>query len=222
VARVDLTGFLSVQLFKKRLVISANLLLFVGAALVLLISLLCLVSTIVFGEWNSSATLYWFTFFTHDYDNLMGSLFVAGMIVAIVFVIVVCVTWLLREDTRFNRIGASAVILLLLAWTLMVGSYFVRFFQFGPFSASENLQTVNLGDRIYHLLHFTYDATESHYYWFYECDRFDLFCQKLASHLPLGCETRPCDDRKFLIVDLASKSISFQSYGKIVYTRHVP
>jgi hypothetical protein len=211
-----------VKLLKKRLVIGSHLLLFASAALVLLISILCLIVTIAFGEWNTNATLYWFTFSGNAYDDLSGALFVAGMIIGIAFVIVVGATWLLKEDTRFNKIGAGAVILLFLAWMLMIGTYFVRFFQFGTFSASENLQTINLGDRVYHLLEFVYDVPGMHIYKFYECDRFDLFCQELYSEWPLGCETRPCDDRIFLIADPASKTVSFQSYGKIVYTRYVP
>jgi len=206
----------------KRVLLYANRLLLATSAIVLTGSVICFALTVAFGEWNTTATLYWFTFSEHIYDDLMETTVLAFLIIGVLFVILMGISRLLAQATPYSRIGARAVLLTFLAGILMCGTYFVRFIFVGPFGYWEHMQTVSMADHVYHLLHFTHDPTELHFYRFYECDRFDLFCQELYSTSPLGSSVKPSDDRILLVTASSAKTVSLQIYGDVVYTRHVP
>ncbi|MEP7286084.1 MAG: hypothetical protein ABI947_09990 [Chloroflexota bacterium] len=203
----------------NRVLLYANWILVAGGALSLLVSLLCLVITIVFGEWNSSITLYWLTFSERFYDDLMSTNLWAFVIIGVLFAVLAISSYLLAQAKRYSQIGARAVFLALFAVVLTFGIDFVRFFQFGPFGEWEHLQTINLNNHVYHLLLFAYDKSEITFYRFYECDQIDLFCQELYSTVPIGSPTPPNDKRIVLVVNSLTKAISLQVYGEIVYTR---
>jgi hypothetical protein len=198
----------------------ANWSLLAAAAILLLISLIYLLFTTIFGEWNHNATLYWLVY-SKDADNtVFGGSFWIIFWLGIAFLVIGTLSRFLAPIERFTRIGANSAFLLLFVGLLLYGGMWLRFLQFGPFTTWTHLETTNMDNRVYHLLHFTYDATEAHFYRLYECDRFDLFCAQLYSAWPLG-NSKSGDNTIKLVSDPTASTISMQVYGEIVYTRHL-
>lgn len=209
----------------KRFLLGANLLLFAGSVLALVFSMLWLLITIMFGEWNFGAILYWLTYSRDIEGNIIEWIGLAFLVIGVVFAVLVMLSYLLPANQRDIQRAARGVMIAFLSVVLAFATNYVRFFQFGPFGDWDHLQNLTMNGRVYHLLEFSYDQPGSIYYRFYECDRFDLFCQELYSIAPIGWPnwpTPPSDTRILLVTDPAANTISLQVYGEKVYTRAAP
>jgi len=203
----------------KRVLLYGNWLLVAISILAAVAVILYVILLVAFGQ-GHSRVIYWLAFPSNadNFDILVTFMIVIFFVASGIFLIVTFISHLTHRVTEkdlYSGRGAKAILLLMLVGVFFcIGSEIIGTSQLGE--GGKTVDSVSLDNHIYHLLLYSYDwARGDGYYYVYECDRIDFFCDKVSNSVVAG--STDGTDQAHLVIDPITTTISTEINNKIVF-----
>ncbi len=204
----------------RRLFLYGSRILLAVAVCMAFTALIYLILNLFFGQ-GSLHPIYWLAYSSITDDAIVGPLCGSVLIVWSAFAALAILSYRFKDFKPYAREGVLAVLGTLIAIVLMLGAYFIRFYQSGPEAGWETIDNVSLNAHTYHLLLYSGDWADSwtRNYHLYECDSLDIFCSEVTI-TPQIAGRISLDGKIGLVTDTAANTIVIESDGVTVFTYH--